>query len=77
MVGRVDLGIDELGPLADEPTGRGLPAGATNDGTRIGVDGGMDVSTRPERAVTNQHSFAEDDFEVDTARNYHGVDDPA
>ncbi len=77
MVGRVDLGIDELGPSADEPTGRGLPAGATNDGRRFGLDDGMDVGTRAERAVTNQHSLAEDDFEVDAARNYHGVDDPA
>ena len=77
MVDRVDLGTDEFGQSATEPSDRGLPAGATPDGRRFGRDDGMEVGARPERAATNQHSFAEDDFEVDTARNYHGADDPA
>ena len=55
------------------------PAGETaaRHGDRPGAGEGRDDDAPPRSFAINQHSFADEDFEVDTARNYHGVDDPA
>ncbi len=60
------------------PAGQDPPAGdaAARLGDRPEVDEARD-EVPPSNVVTNQHSSAEDDFEVDAARNYHGVDDSA
>ena len=46
-------------------------------GDRPDIGEGGDDDVPPRSVSTNQHSFADEDFEVDTARNYHGVGDPA
>lgn len=51
---------------------------AMNAAGPAGVSGPRSKDEDSRRAVvTNQHSFEEEEFEVDTAQNYHGVEDSA
>ncbi len=53
-------------------------AEAMTAGGSAGVSGPRSEDEDSRRAVvTNQHSFEEEEFEVDTAQNYHGVEDSA
>ena len=76
MVDRLDPRINDPGPPAGDPAGHGLHADALGDAGPSGRVEESDAVTRPRSAAINQHSFADEEFEVDSAQNYHGVDDP-
>ena len=77
MIDPRDLRIDDIGPPAVEPPGRGLRADGGDDAGPAGRERAGDGGNRSRLGMTNQHSFADEEFEVDTAQNYHGADDPA
>ena len=68
--------LDRQEPPPSRPN-LATPDTAARLGDRPGTGEGRDDDVPPRSVSTNQHSFAYEDFEVDTARNYHGVDDPA
>ena len=76
MVERQDPRGNDPGPPAGDPVGHGLHADALGAAGPVGGDDGSDFGTRPRQTVTNQHSFADEEFEVDSAQNYHGAVDP-
>ena len=47
------------------------------DPAPLDPDDGRSAGARPWRAAINLHSFAGEEFEANTAQNYHGVEDPA
>ncbi len=76
MIDPRDLRVDGAGPPTSERTDPGPRAGGgESSGPPRRAERGDDGPSRS--AVTNQHSFADEDSEVDAARNYHGADDSA